>query len=190
MLSEIELQAEPRGARRVNEALRARESAAHKRERPRSPRAHEQPDEELEVAPPRDEAEPPIAKAVTASPAPNEAETTAIAAAAVEPSPKPTKPVPAPSETRGPTRAAVVIEQVAPRFPMRAKRMAIEQGVVTLEFTIDKSGAVKDAVVVAAEPARVFEEAALKAIAQWRYQPKLVNGTPTETRRRFTFHFN
>lgn len=73
---------------------------------------------------------------------------------------------------------------------MRAKRMAVERGTVTLEYTIDKSGAVKDAVVVAAEPARVFEEEALKALGHWRYQPKLVDGTPTETRRRFTFHFN
>jgi TonB family protein len=184
MPSEIELQAE---------APRKRDGAPRKRERARSSRAREPLDEELEAAPTHREAEQPpalpIAQAVTTSPAPNEAETTAIAASAVEPLPTPIKPAPAPSATRGPTRAAVVIHQVTPRFPMRAKRIGVEQGVVTLEFTIDKSGAVKDAVVVTAEPARVFEEEALKALAHWRYQPKLVNGTPAESRRRFTFHF-
>lgn len=188
--TEIEPQAEPAAvARHAHAVPSARESAVRKRERARPLRAREQPDEEPEVAPTRDEVEQPSAEAVTASPAPNEAVPTANAASPVEPSPKPTKPEPAPSVTPGPTRAATLIEQVAPRFPMRAKRMAIEQGEVTLEYTIDTSGAVKDAVVVASEPARVFEEEALKAVVQWRYQPKLVNGTPVETRRRFTFHF-
>jgi protein TonB len=146
----------------------------------------------VEVAPAPDEAEqpsaPPVAAAEAASPPPNEVVTPASAAPAVAPLPKP--PIkPAPSVTRGPTRAARVVQQIAPRFPMRAKRIGIEQGKVTLEYRVDKSGVVKDAVVVAAEPPRMFEEAALKAVSQWRYEPKLVNGTPTETRVRFTFHF-
>jgi protein TonB len=90
---------------------------------------------------------------------------------------------------RGPTRAAIVIDQVAPNFPVRAKRLAISKGVVTIEYTIDKSGSVQRAAVVSAEPKRVFEDAALTAIRQWKYQPKLVNGVPTEARQRFTFRF-
>jgi hypothetical protein len=34
--------------------------------------------------------------------------------------------------------------------------------VVTLEFTVDKGGAVRNAMVVSAEPARIFDDAALK----------------------------
>jgi protein TonB len=39
---------------------------------------------------------------------------------------------------------------------------------------------VKDAVVVAAEPANVFNEAALAAISRWRYNPRVVNGEAVE----------
>jgi len=41
-------------------------------------------------------------------------------------------------------------------------------------------GTVKDAIVVDAEPADVFNEAALKAIARWRYNPKVENGASVE----------
>jgi len=33
------------------------------------------------------------------------------------------------------------------------------------------------------------DASALRAIQQWKYQPKLVNGTAVETRQRFTFRF-
>ena len=38
----------------------------------------------------------------------------------------------------------------------------------------------KDAVVVAAEPQKLFESAALKAIGRWRYNPKVENGVAVE----------
>lgn len=183
--SEVEPKAEPTAVRHVSEAPRARDNAA--RRRARSSSVREEVDEGPEVAA---TPEPPAATVIAAPPVPSEVDKPAIAAApAVEPPPKPVEPAPAPSVAAGPTRAAVVIEQGAPRFPVRAKRLGVDRGEVTVEFTIDKDGAVKDAVVVAAEPERVFEKEALKAVAQWRYQPKLVDGTPTATRQRFTFHF-
>ena len=82
-----------------------------------------------------------------------------------------------------------MITKVPPRFPARAKRQGIDAGVVTVEYTIDKSGSVKDAVVVKADPPLLFDEAVLNAIRQWKYQPKLVNGVPADSRQKFTFHF-
>lgn len=86
-------------------------------------------------------------------------------------------------------RAATVITKVTPAFPARAKRRGIEAGVVTVEYTIDSSGSVKDAVVVKADPPSFFDEAVLDAIRQWKYQPKLVNGVPVDSRQKFTFRF-
>jgi TonB family protein len=58
-----------------------------------------------------------------------------------------------------------------PEYPRPALLAGIE-GVVTLEFAISESGAVRDPHVVEAVPAGVFDEAALKAIAKWRYSPR------------------
>jgi protein TonB len=43
--------------------------------------------------------------------------------------------------------------------------------------------------VVSANPPGVFDDAALRAIEKWRYQPKLDAGRPVESRLRFTFRF-
>jgi protein TonB len=45
-----------------------------------------------------------------------------------------------------------------------------------VQFSIGATGAVEDAAVVAAEPRGTFDAAALKAIARWRYSPKIENG--------------
>jgi protein TonB len=39
---------------------------------------------------------------------------------------------------------------------------------------------VKDAVVVNAEPKNIFDDAALKAIARWRYNPRVDGGVAVE----------
>ena len=49
-----------------------------------------------------------------------------------------------------------------------------------MQFTITAAGTVKDAIVVSAEPTDVFDDAALKAIARWRYNPKVENGVQVE----------
>jgi protein TonB len=51
---------------------------------------------------------------------------------------------------------------------------------VLIEFTISKSGSVKDAKVIAYEPSTIFNSAALKAVSQWKYNPKIENGKPVE----------
>jgi len=74
---------------------------------------------------------------------------------------------------------AVPMVRVPPQYPERAMQRGIE-GRVLVEFTISKSGAVKNAKVIAAEPKKVFNRAALKAVSQWKYNPKIENGKPVE----------
>lgn len=73
----------------------------------------------------------------------------------------------------------VPLVRVNPDYPMRAAQRGVE-GWVEIEFTISKSGAVKDAAVVGYEPSTIFNKSALKAIKKWKYNPKMVDGTPVE----------
>ncbi|MDX5407718.1 MAG: energy transducer TonB [Chromatiaceae bacterium] len=72
-------------------------------------------------------------------------------------------------------RGATPLVRVEPRYPTEAARDGIS-GWVQLAFTIDTTGAVIDVRVIAAEPARVFDREAIKALRRWKYQPKLVEG--------------
>jgi protein TonB len=51
---------------------------------------------------------------------------------------------------------------------------------VQVQFTITAAGTVKDAKVVDAEPKNIFDDAALRAIARWRYNPKVQEGVAVE----------
>ena len=74
---------------------------------------------------------------------------------------------------------AVPMVRVPPQYPERALQRGIE-GRVLIEFTISRSGSVKDAKVVAYEPSTIFNKAALRAVRQWKYNPKIVNGRAVE----------
>ena len=67
-----------------------------------------------------------------------------------------------------PDREAVELN--APEYPRGAERRGIE-GSVRIEYSIAASGEVVNARVVEAEPAGVFDRAALAAIESWRYAP-------------------
>lgn len=67
------------------------------------------------------------------------------------------------------------IVRVEPRYPSQALREGIE-GWVTLSFDVDKTGSVKNVLVLDAEPKRVFNRAAVNALSKWKYRPKVVNG--------------
>jgi protein TonB len=74
---------------------------------------------------------------------------------------------------------AVPMVRVPPQYPERAAQRGIE-GRVLIEFTISKSGSVKDPKVIAYEPSKIFNKAALKAVSQWKYNPKIENGKAVE----------
>ncbi len=74
---------------------------------------------------------------------------------------------------------AVPMVRVPPQYPEKALQRGIE-GRVLIEFTISKSGAVKNPKVIAYEPSKIFNKAALKAVSQWKYNPKILNGKAVE----------
>jgi len=51
---------------------------------------------------------------------------------------------------------------------------------VAVEFTISKTGTVKNPRVIGNYPNSVFDREALKAIRKWKYNPKIENGEPVE----------
>ncbi len=75
----------------------------------------------------------------------------------------------------------VPLVRIPPRYPMRAASRKIE-GWVKVEFTITKTGTVKDPKVVAAQPPNIFNRAALRAISRWKFKPKIVDGKAQEQR--------
>ena len=79
----------------------------------------------------------------------------------------------------GSDRDVIPLVRINPDYPQRAQLRGLE-GWVQVQFTITATGSVKDAVVVDAEPKNTFDDAALKAIAGWRYNPKVENGAPVE----------
>ena len=83
------------------------------------------------------------------------------------------------SMTAGSDRDVIPLVRINPDYPPRALSRGLE-GWVQVQFTITATGTVKDAVVVNAEPKNIFDDAALKAIARWRYNPKVESGTAVE----------
>jgi protein TonB len=70
--------------------------------------------------------------------------------------------------------------RVLPDYPELA-RVAKVTGVVVLEAVIRKNGAVADVRVLRAPAAKLgFEEAAMKAVLQWRYKPGVQDGRPVD----------
>jgi len=93
------------------------------------------------------------------------------------------------SMSAGSDRDVIPLVRINPDYPPRAQTRGIE-GYVIVQFTITATGTVKDPIVVEAQPKGMFDDAALKAIARWRYNPKVENGTAVERvgiRTRLTF---
>ncbi len=105
----------------------------------------------------------------------------------VPPSPAPSASPKPPSNTEKPgtgggvTSGVIALVRIPPDYPKRAANRGI-QGWVKIEFTITAKGTVKEAVVVEAKPGDIFDEAALKAISQWKFKEKIVNGVAVEQR--------
>ena len=65
-------------------------------------------------------------------------------------------------------------------FPAQARRQKIE-GWVDLQVVVDASGRVTEASVIGAQPARIFDVEARRAVMRWRYSPKRVNDQPVSS---------
>lgn len=79
----------------------------------------------------------------------------------------------------GTDRDVIPLVRFEPEYPPRAIARNIE-GWVRVQFTIAANGSIVDPIIVAAEPAGTFEEAALAAIRRWRYQPRVEDGVAVE----------
>ncbi len=71
------------------------------------------------------------------------------------------------------------INYVAPEYPRSARRRNIT-GAVNLAFTITTDGRVRAVSVINSEPGETFEQAAIDAVEQWRFQPVVENGIAVE----------
>ena len=69
--------------------------------------------------------------------------------------------------------------RIPPEYPPRAVERGIE-GWVIVRFTITATGAVKDPVIVDAQPKGIFDQAVLRSIVRWRYNPKVEGGVAVE----------
>jgi len=79
----------------------------------------------------------------------------------------------------GSDRDTMPLVRINPDYPPRAQNRGIE-GWVLVEFTITAAGTVRDPRVIDASPKGYFEDAALKAISRWRYNPKVQEGVAVE----------
>jgi periplasmic protein TonB len=82
------------------------------------------------------------------------------------------------SLSAGSDRDTIPLVRVPPDYPQRAISRGLE-GWVQVQFTITGTGAVKDAVVVKSS-SKIFEDAALKSILRWRYNPKIEGGVAVD----------
>ena len=76
----------------------------------------------------------------------------------------------------GQVAAPKLVHTVRPEYPEVA-RMAHLSGIVVLEAVVGTDGRVESVKALNANP--VLEQAAIDAVAQWRYKPLLLNGVPT-----------
>jgi periplasmic protein TonB len=71
----------------------------------------------------------------------------------------------------------IPIVRIEPQYPREALMRGIE-GWVQLRITINPDGSVSDPVVIAAEPPRIFNREAMRAILRWKFRPRIVDGQP------------
>jgi TonB family protein len=89
----------------------------------------------------------------------------------------PPPPPPPPGKSADKPMPGTLIRRVAPVYPPEAKRAGIE-GVVKVNAVITKDGTVRVLGVLSGPPE--LTSAATDAVAQWVYQPYIVNGKPVE----------
>jgi protein TonB len=72
---------------------------------------------------------------------------------------------------------ATPIVRIEPKYPIQAARDG-KEGYVILSFTINEIGGVEDVKVIEAQPKRIFDKEAKRALRKWKYKPKVEDGKP------------
>jgi protein TonB len=70
---------------------------------------------------------------------------------------------------------ATPIVRIEPKYPIQAARDG-KEGWVKLSFTINEIGGVEDVKIIEAQPKRLFDKEARRALRKWKYKPKVVDG--------------
>jgi protein TonB len=96
--------------------------------------------------------------------------------------------MPKPRQEVVPAGDLTVVKSVQPIYPRQAQLNRVE-GWVELDFTVTTSGGVKDIAVHRAAPTGVFDDSAIRALAQWRYKPVERDAKPTPQRARIRIRF-
>ena len=73
-----------------------------------------------------------------------------------------------------------ILSQTRPAYPRDALQRG-QEGWVKVSFTITEQGRIENPAIVSSRPRQIFDQAALEAIAKWRFRPKMVNGKPVQT---------
>ncbi len=71
------------------------------------------------------------------------------------------------------------IVKVAPIYPRRAQTRGIS-GYCIVEYTVTKTGSIRDPQPVDCQPSGIFESASVKAAEKFKYKPRVVDGEPIE----------
>ncbi|MFK8047395.1 MAG: energy transducer TonB [Halioglobus sp.] len=71
------------------------------------------------------------------------------------------------------------IVKVAPIYPRRAQTRGTT-GYCIVEYTVTKTGSIRDPVAVDCSPSGVFDRASVKAALKFKYKPRVVDGEPIE----------
>ena len=81
----------------------------------------------------------------------------------------------APIRVGGKLRPPKLLVQVQPEYPAIARQAHI-QGVVTIDAILDEEGNVVEMKIVSGQP--LLYQAALEALAKWKYEPVYINDRP------------
>jgi protein TonB len=81
------------------------------------------------------------------------------------------------------------IVKVAPIYPRRAQTRGIT-GYCIVEYTVTKTGSIRDPQAIDCQPQGIFDSASVKAAEKFKYKPRVVDGEPIEVagvQNKFTF---
>ena len=67
--------------------------------------------------------------------------------------------------------------KIKPHYPLIAKHQK-KEGALLMQFTVNPKGETQDILIIEADPPGIFNDSALEAIKQWRFNPGYKNGKP------------
>jgi protein TonB len=104
----------------------------------------------------------------------------------VEPASRPATANPPRIVVGGQIQAARLIRKVMPTYPILARQARIT-GTVRLQAVISTAGGIRSLKLISGHP--LLTQAAVDAVAGWRYEPLLLNGEPVEVETQVEVHF-